>query len=464
LQVPASPTTRLRRRFGRRAGLYRELEREIEELGPWYQPVDFGGGVVAPARSKSGVVHSPDSLDRGLGKWRAFVEPNLPLPLAGARVLEAGCNAGMLLVECVRAGASEAVGIEIDERYYRQARFVAAAMGRVRGRYFPLRVYRAAMEDFEWGLLGRFDLALLLNVLYHIGRFDGERHLTPEETFARQVHTVQGVAGIARHLVFGANPLDDSGFGRGVGSLRAIVDAAGLETVHEARYDHPRGYVLVARDPAYREPLEDAPLDRMVSKYFLPARMSAEKEYVDAYLAEEPGLDATGTRYYRLRTAREDWLTPGQARLPADLDVEPTYWIVPWSVKPRPAAAEEAPTRVERFGAVQERFHALIDSITGGGLDAKRGRVRAFRLVHPDHGAVYQYIDGNQRLGVVASLAEREPDRDWTVPVRIEQEIRRERLLDYPLTRQLIEEGRLTEADAYRWFDQAFWFLGGSAR
>lgn len=444
---------RLRGSVGPGAALRRELRRELVRLEPWYQPIDLGHGLVAAARDKSGNLYTPNgSYDRGLRKWRTFVEPNLPYPLDGRRVLEVGPNAGMLLVESLRSGAREAVGVEIDDHYFRQARFVADALSRLRGSYVPLRVYQGAMENFEWPLLGRFDIALMLQVIYHVGRFDRQRTLTPEETFARQVVAVRGIGSIAEYVVFGANPLSDGGYGKGPESLRRIVDAAGLAVASESRYDHPRGYLLIARGGQPESSHEEAPLNRMISKSFLSAAETPEKELADV-LAD--GGAVAATRYARLRTGRATWLDEGMARLPSALSAPPEYWVVPWAVKPRPRCGQETQARELAFPALMERFAGLLQSVRDRGLDPNEGRVRAFKLVHPEQGAVYQYVDGNQRVGVAAHLGERGLFRGG-VPVVLEGEIRLDRLLDYPLTRQLVDDGRFTQADVFRWFDHAF--------
>jgi hypothetical protein len=260
---------------------------------------------------------------------------------------------------------------------------------------------------------------------------------------------------VARRLVFAANPLEDEGFGKGPDSLRAIVDAAGLEVEHSDSQRHPRGYVLVARSLAYADDTAEVPLERMVNKYFLPAAQSAEREFADRLAAEGDGLDRGATRYHRLRTAAEGWEAPGQAALPVGLDVAPDYWVVPWAVKPRRPDPAERAARERAFPDVERNFRELMESLGAQGFDAARGRVRAFRLIHPEHGEVYQYVDGNQRVGVLAHLAARRGEQ-LTVPVIVEQDVPRDRLLDLPLARQLVDDGQMTEADAFRWFDQAF--------
>ncbi len=61
-------------------------------------------------------------------KWRAFADA-VPADLTGRTVLDIGCNAGFYAVEMKRRGAARVLGIDEDERYLDQARFVAGALG-----------------------------------------------------------------------------------------------------------------------------------------------------------------------------------------------------------------------------------------------------------------------------------------------------------------------------------------------
>jgi SAM-dependent methyltransferase len=439
--------------------LRRTLKSEIRQLGPWYQPISLGCGLNAAARDKTGHRYRFWSLDRGVRKWETFVRPNLPFELADKRVLELGCNAGLFLVECVKQGAREAVGIEKDDHYYRQARFVAGSLMRLYGRYYPIRVYQGSIEEFAYEALGKFDLALLLNVVYHIGKTAGRNSLTGDEIATIQVETLRRLARVAEYLLFQANPLKDEGRGKGKGSLLNLVDHAGLKVVKEVTYNHPRGYILLTKSEAYHK-TEAFPLTRMMSKYFLPAGKSAERELVDLYVkCGRNGFDITQTRYYRLRTGQLDWLTPGVAHLPVFLDRSPAYWVMPWSYKYRERGSENNKKRVKTFPMVYERFVALIDSILERGFDPSKSIIPGYQLIHPEWGEVFIYTDGNQRMGVLSYLAAGSDDGNLMIPVQIRQVLEREKMLDYPLTKQLMEEGHFTEKDVFRWFDNAFWFL-----
>ena len=438
-------------------GLRRELKADIDRLSPWYQPISFGYGLETVAVTKSGARYTTSSLDRGIQKWKSFIEPNLPFDLAGKRILEVGCNAGLFLNEGVRQGAREAIGIEKDDRYYQQARFVARTFSRLKDSYHPVRIFQGAMEDFDYeSAFGKFDLAFLLNVIYHIGKSDDYAHLSEEDVFKLQVSTLRSLSRAAKYLLFQANQLEDEGRGKGRESLMAIINAAGLVIEKETTYDHPRGLIVLARSDALPE-TESFPIKRMLSKYFLPAHQNAEREVVD--LVEEKGQDGfeiAQTRYYRLRTAQDDWLTPGVAHLPEGLDQPPKYWIVPWSVKPKTADDKEIKNRLKAFPETYAKFLALISSMLESGFDEKGAAIPGFRLAHPEYDDVFIYTDGNHRMGVLSHIADTHKSGELDIPIFTQQVIEREKLLNYPLVQQLIEEGFFTPDDVIRWFDNAF--------
>jgi len=443
------------RRFG---SLRRELSDAIEQLSPWYQPIRLGLGLQTIAVNKHGDRCTVRSLDRGIRKWRTFVQPNLPFDLRGKRVLEVGCNAGLFLHTCVQAGVREAVGIEKDEHYYNQAQFIMDAFSRLNDRYYPVRVYPGSMEDFDYPMLGNFDLTLLLNVIYHIGKSDDYRDLNPEQVNQLQVKTLRNLASISRYLMFQAIRSDkDEGRGKGKDSLLALVHQAGLTVVKEAVYNHPRGYILLTKSENYQDQAL-FPIERMVSKYFLPAHLNAEREIVDLVLEQgADGFDITQTRYYQLRIGQADWQTPGAAHLPEGLAHPPQYWVVPWSVKPRSLAIDEADhARVRAFPGTYQTFIRLIHSLVGGDFDQQKGRIPGYKLVHPEYGEMFLYVNGNHRMGILSYLADHSSESGFQVPVEVRQVVERDKLLDYPLTQQLIEEGYFTESDVFKWFDNAY--------
>lgn len=128
-----------------------ELERRIEELGPWFHNLHIDGVPTAP--------------DHFLGDYPAFkwdgFKNALPLDLEGRSVLDIGCNAGFYSLEMKRRGAGRVLGIDADPRYLRQARFAAEQAG-ADIEFRQLSVYEVPRLD------EKFDLVIFMGVLYHL--------------------------------------------------------------------------------------------------------------------------------------------------------------------------------------------------------------------------------------------------------------------------------------------------------
>jgi tRNA (mo5U34)-methyltransferase len=127
------------------------LMERIEELGPWFHNLRLNGVSTAP--------------DHFLGDYPAVKFESfrhaLPDDLTGKTVLDIGCNAGFYSFEMERRGASRVLGIDADQRYLRQARFVAEMTGsKVEFRQLP--VWQIAQ------LNEKFDLVIFMGVLYHL--------------------------------------------------------------------------------------------------------------------------------------------------------------------------------------------------------------------------------------------------------------------------------------------------------
>jgi tRNA (mo5U34)-methyltransferase len=129
------------------------LRQRVAALEPWFQNIDLGQGVhTAP--------------DHFLGDYPAFKFARfadvLPRDLAGASVLDIGCNAGFYSIEMKRRGAGRVLGIDSDNRYLAQARLVAEELGFEDIEYRRLSVYDVA------ALGEKFDLVIFMGVLYHL--------------------------------------------------------------------------------------------------------------------------------------------------------------------------------------------------------------------------------------------------------------------------------------------------------
>ena len=119
------------------------LREEVERLGPWFHNIRLPGGVrTAPAHFLG---------DYPQMKFSRFAH-GLPNDMSGKTVLDIGCNAGFYSFEMERRGADRVLGIDSDERYLRQARFVADVCGMSRCEFQQLSVWQVAEigEKFDF--------------------------------------------------------------------------------------------------------------------------------------------------------------------------------------------------------------------------------------------------------------------------------------------------------------------------
>ena len=142
--------------IGQRNGQQRGgAHEEVAALGPWFHNLHLPDGTqTAP--------------DHWLGDFPSFkwqqLAPHVPDDLTGWSCLDIGCNAGFYTFELARRGG-RVLGIDLDERYLRQARWAATQFGpdvESRVRFERMQVYELARLD------ERFDLVLFMGVLYHL--------------------------------------------------------------------------------------------------------------------------------------------------------------------------------------------------------------------------------------------------------------------------------------------------------
>jgi hypothetical protein len=201
------------------------------------------------------------------------------------------------------------------------------------------------------------------------------------------------------------------------------------------------------------------PLSRMLSKLFLPPSKGAERELVDKIIRKRKGghFFVWKTRYFKLRTARANWTSPGYAFLPKNLDCFPPYWVMPWKSKKRmPETFLQRQQRLFTFFKLYRKFKELMDSILEKGFNPDTSVIKGDCLVHPEYGEVFVYTDGNQRMGIVSLLAERLGNADFPLPVRVESKVFREEIMYHPVAVEGIKKGYFSRSDVLRWFDHPF--------
>ena len=155
-----------------------EKLRELEGRRQWYQLVEIDG-VRSP-------VHETwvESRFYNRGKWDNFIAPLLP-PARGA-FAELGANAGLFLLYAADRGYERVIGIEGDDTWFEQARFVIDHYrSRAPESYGRIEIHHARVGDpgrganlscnmrstcgeLDLDALPRLELMLMANVLYWI--------------------------------------------------------------------------------------------------------------------------------------------------------------------------------------------------------------------------------------------------------------------------------------------------------
>jgi tRNA (mo5U34)-methyltransferase len=141
-----------------------DIRRRVEELAPWFQNIDLGGGISTKDLHGTRDIHP--GHDNPAPLWRAIAR-QLPRDLAGYRVFDVGCNAGYMSFEAKRLGAEYVLGI--DSNLGATTSFIEQAM-------FCRSVLSLNVEFREQSFLDfkpnrPFDLILFCGVLYHLEDF-----------------------------------------------------------------------------------------------------------------------------------------------------------------------------------------------------------------------------------------------------------------------------------------------------
>lgn len=131
-----------------------ELQARISELGPWWHRIDLGNGI---ATKEASLLDEPIDHPRQL--WERVREV-IPIPFAGARVLDVGCNAGYCSFEAERLGAARVVGVDAVSRHIAQANFVREVLGS-QAEFRQMSAYDLNSD------VGKFDIVLFMGVIYH---------------------------------------------------------------------------------------------------------------------------------------------------------------------------------------------------------------------------------------------------------------------------------------------------------
>jgi len=136
-----------------------EIEIRVRQLGevqPWWHDIELPYGIRTCPRPGRDLQanHNRAKLQRISSHMQVM----------GKRVLDLACNEGFFSIEMLRLGASEVVGIDINEDRITKARFVTELLQLDNLRLVLGDVYQLAPEQ----LGGRFDVILCLGLLHRV--------------------------------------------------------------------------------------------------------------------------------------------------------------------------------------------------------------------------------------------------------------------------------------------------------
>lgn len=214
----------------------------INGFKEWYQPVDFGNGIVAHVTTPPDWKAAPEwDQYRGLAKWESIVKRHIP-DVPGKRVLDLGCNNGIISLQLARMGAAGVIGIDRDANIRQktfdclpeqdivaQANFVKKAFEILNGVEYPVTYIACDISRLSELELGRFDLILALCVVYH------ELDRTPQ--LIRQLSTMTD------HIILQANlgHTGDLGEWAHPARLAKLLMDTGFTRIE---IDAPQGYIF----------------------------------------------------------------------------------------------------------------------------------------------------------------------------------------------------------------------------
>lgn len=214
----------------------RTADRKSPFIKGWYAPMYFGFDL------KIGKLYD---CNVGFGRWHYLLNKHLP-SLAGKRVLDLGANNAFNSLQMLRAGASQAVAIELESENIERGVFAKAVFEWSDAKQYDLQYIHTNMKDVPSLNLGNFDLAIALCSLYYLNDeqiADLIRHVsTVTDLFLVQCNISSTVARDDDHI-------------RTKSSVRYTLDMLKANGFNSTKLIAPHGYtrpLIIAKNTQFK--------------------------------------------------------------------------------------------------------------------------------------------------------------------------------------------------------------------
>lgn len=137
-----------------------EIRKNIEKLGPWFYPFDFGNGLATTPVIPESVV---GIFDTRLQMLSSAVDAHFGSRLRDIECLDIGCHEGFYSFAMARRGVRHVLAVDARPENLHRARFVAEAMG-----IHNVEFREGRVETLATDLNRTFELTLFLGLLYHV--------------------------------------------------------------------------------------------------------------------------------------------------------------------------------------------------------------------------------------------------------------------------------------------------------
>lgn len=206
------------------------------------------------------------------------------------------------------------------------------------------------------------------------------------------------------------------------------------------------------------------PIQKIIGKHLVKSGILHHQELLDKYDEHgRSGYDWTQSRYFIgsvFPDREKSFMFPC---LPTELEREPVWWMMPWAFHPAKKRISDEAERAAKTIARIGRFFDLYESIKSNGYkDAQGGAITGYLLQHPEHGVIFNQIDGHHRLAILNHLMDKGLLDISEVAIFPLATMRRELLICSPCFAEGVEKGYFTHNDAFSLFDHCFSQLNGA--